>query len=363
MGRTSSLALIYSAVSIIAVTILKICTKENTPEDSMKYSAVMMKNRILPSTSNSMTDLVAILNALENNIPFGFAHFNDGEIEAMNYNEGFKTVYSWMQDSSSLLTATMQKAFLNTADNFYIGIPCNCEFRGCSFLLALRYLNISHNLPYHLTDDIKHCDQYHEPDVPESNDKACPITPTTLIFSNDKLKNRITVSTLFINGNYIRAKKELTRILGTVCKDQGRMVHVVTAYNRTIKNLPFPVKSVQYIAEKNAFQINYETIRTKEFLEKAEYKSGDVVLIMAGPLGRILSSEWTSLRSDVTFLELGSFWDTELWNRPKHHLGLSRSCMSRDDTIGIPCRNTWIHPLSQIFYFIPEGYIPYQYFC
>jgi hypothetical protein len=211
-------------------------------------------SKLLPSTSNSMSDLLVILKALENNIPFGFAHFNDGEIMAMNYREGFKTVYSWMQDSSPLLAESMQKAFLNTADNFYIGIPCNCEFRGFPFLSALRYLNISHDLSYHLTNDIIYYDQYHEP---KSNDAACPISPTNLLFPNDKLKNRITVSTLFINGNYIHAKKELTRILGSVFKDQGRMVHVVTAYNRTIKNLPFPVKSVQYIAEKNAFQINY----------------------------------------------------------------------------------------------------------
>jgi hypothetical protein len=117
----------------------------------------------------------------------------------------------------------MQGAFLNTAESFYVGIPCNCEFRGYPFLSALRYLNISHNLPYHLTDHIKYYDDYHDP---VSNEKACPITPTTLIYPNEKLKNRITVSTVFINGNYIRAKKELTRILGTVCKVHYIYIHI-----------------------------------------------------------------------------------------------------------------------------------------
>jgi hypothetical protein len=290
MARTYNIALIYIIVLIVILFVFIICKNELSSYKYVKFPTIMITNKVLPITSNSMSDLLVILDALENNIPFGFAHFNDGEIMAMNYREGFKTVYDWMQDSSTLLADSMQKALLNTADNFYIGIPCNCEFRGFAFLSALRYLNISHNLPYHLTVDIKsstkeHYDQYHQP---KSDDDACPITPTTLVFPNKKLKNRITVSTLFINGNYVRAKKELIRILSIVCINQGRMVHVVTAYNRTIKNLPFPVKSVQYIAKKNAFQINYENFRTYEFLVKANYKSGDVVLIMAGPLGKYL---------------------------------------------------------------------------
>jgi hypothetical protein len=108
MGRTCSIALIYIVISITVIIIFKMNIKENVSSEYVKYSTVMVKNRILPSTSNSMTDLVVILNALEDNIPFGFAHFNDGEIMAMNYREGFKTVYSWMQDSSPLLAKAMQ---------------------------------------------------------------------------------------------------------------------------------------------------------------------------------------------------------------------------------------------------------------
>jgi hypothetical protein len=59
-------------------------------------------------------------------------------------------------------------------------------------------------------------------------------------------------------------------------------------------------------------------------------RSGDVVLIMCGPLGRILSSEWTWLRPDVTFLEIGSFFDTTTSQR-EYALHKSIPCMSKDD--------------------------------
>jgi hypothetical protein len=66
-------------------------------------------------------------------------------------------------------------------------------------------------------------------------------------------------------------------------------------------------------------------------------------VLLAGPLGRILASEWSWLRPRVTFLEMGSFWDVELWSRGNHHLGVYRPCSSANDIIGFPCTNSWIH--------------------
>jgi hypothetical protein len=60
---------------------------------------------------------------------------------------------------------------------------------------------------------------------------------------------------------------------------------------------------------------------------------------MAGPLGRILSSEWTLHRPDVTFLELGSLWDKDLWKRNYKANTRNVSCMSQRDVQDTKLRN------------------------
>ena len=303
---------------------------------------------LLPATNNTMKDVSLLLTALENNVPFGFAHFNDGELQALDCNDGKKTVFAWMQACTPALSAAMRAAMTRTAPNFYLGLPCNCEFRGRYFLKALQLLNVSHGLPY-TYDDAMHMRR-----GVHNDDTACPAVPTPLrhvhrgaatASGGASLVGRITVAPLFINGNYLRAKKELVRILTAALSRQRRRVHAVVAAGRQVGRLPVPLASVQRIAQRDAFEANYTVCRTDAFLRQAGYADGDVVMIMAGPLGRILASEWTWLRPRVTFLELGSFWDVELWDRPRHRLGLPRPCSARTDTVGLSCSHPWAHSL------------------
>jgi hypothetical protein len=291
-----------------------------------------------------MKDLPLLLRALEDNQAFGYAHFNDGEMQALDCNEGRKTVFAWMQTCTPKLSYVMKMAMTHTAPSFYLGLPCNCEFRGRYYLKALHVLNITHNLPYTWEDAMLNRKVHND-------DMACPAHPAVLQYPGEsaRFKGRITVAPLFINGNYLRAKKELIRILRRAITEQKRAVHVVVAHGRRVDNLPITVTSVQHIAQNDAFEANYDEFRTPAFLDKAGYRDGDVVMIMAGPLGRILASEWTWLRPRITFLELGSFWDVELWNRQKHHLGQRRPCSARTDTVGLSCNHRWVHeflPLS-----------------
>lgn len=348
----------FVVVCILFVSLLLVYSNFRTSSDTRR-NAISETDYLLqlPKASNSMSDLSSILRAMESNIPFGFAHFNDGEMMALECSEGQKTVFSWSQRCTPRLKEAMQNAFMKTAPNFYIGIPCNCEFRGISYLVALRFLNISHNLPYRLMAGRRYDD---DTQLPLNNDAACPAIRPILTMPNDYLRDRITVATLFINGNYIRAKKELTRIINKAVSVQNRGVHAIVAHNRKVHKLPFPLKSVKHIAQKDAFEANYDEFRTMDFLSAANYKPNDIVLIMAGPVGRILASEWALLRSDITFLEMGSFWDVELWSRPKHHLGISRACMDTKDITGLSCAHWWVHYVPTIF---PEGYLPLPYFC
>ena len=299
---------------------------------------------LLPATNNTMKDLPIILKALMNQIPFGFAHFNDGEMQALDCIAGKKAVFTWEQACSANLGRAIHNALTHTAPNFYLGLPCNCEFRGRYFLKALHVLNITHNLPYTLEDTMLSRGVYND-------DTACPVVPARLTFPTPHLRGRITVAPLFINGNYNHAKKELIRLLIYARNVQQRAIHIVTAHGRHVERLPIPISSTQWIAQKDAFEHNYETFRTSTFLNNvAKYKDGDIVMIMGGPFGRILASEWTWLRPNVTFLELGSFWDTELWNRPKHHLGSIRRCSSNTDTIGVSSCSFGTNPILSTFF-------------
>ena len=76
----------------------------------------------LPKASNSMKDLNIILDLLKRGIPFGYSHFNDGEINAIyGCKEGESTDWGWQNCSSGLKRALVQ-SMRNTAPNFYIGL-------------------------------------------------------------------------------------------------------------------------------------------------------------------------------------------------------------------------------------------------
>jgi hypothetical protein len=295
--------------------------------------------KLLPPTTRSMRDLKMLLNALENNVPFGYAHFNDGEINAINCPEGGETDWGW-QKCSTKLKEVMIRAMSHTAPNFLVGITCLCEFNMKAWVYTMHFLNVTHDLPYSVTD---------LPKLKPGTD-PCPDIPPTLHqvhwlrrafchghlrqyifftldhasstirkFPNEVLKNRITVATIFINGNNEHARTEILRILRKATGEQGRNIHVVTGEGHDTNKLPFKVKSVIRTAKHHAFDRDYDTLRKPWFVEQSKFAPGDIVLIMAGPFGRILASEWTWLRPDVTFIDQGSFWDVELWGRKGAH--------------------------------------------
>lgn len=231
----------------------------------------------LPSTSTSMRDLLILLKLLEDNVPFGYAHFNDGEINALNCPDGGETDWGWQKCSSSLKDA-MIRSMSRTAHNFYIGITCSCEFNMKPWVITMDILNITHTLPYSSKK------------LPTITGDPCPDVPPVLKFPSEQLKIRLTVATIFINGNNAHARKELVRILNKAINEQGRAVHVVTAEGHTTDRLPFKVKSVIRAAKHHAFDRDYEAFRSPAFVDKTKFAPNDIVLIMAGPFGRIIAS-------------------------------------------------------------------------
>jgi len=97
----------------------------------------------LPPTTQNMKDLKVFLFLLERNIAFGFAHYNDGEIlAATDCPEGGETDHGWQKCSDKLKVA-LSNSMINTARNFYLGVPCMCEFMMKSWLASMSLLNIT----------------------------------------------------------------------------------------------------------------------------------------------------------------------------------------------------------------------------
>lgn len=264
-----------------------------------------------------MQDILLLLGALEQGIPFSFAHINDGEVTALHCKEGRSTAKK-KQPCSKPLQLAMHQAIQHRASNFYLGAICPCSFSFGENLLLFAELNVTYQGQV-------------------TRDSKCPLAPPRLTFPqiiNDDqslLADRLTVGNVFSSGNYAYAKSELSRILVDITKHSARSIHIVagascskTTYMYSTFDpraqrfedsavFPFPVKSYHPIASRNAFWYNYQEMRNMSFLRQhAKVRPDDVVLLLAGPLGRILASEWAHLQPSASFLDLGSMWDAEL---------------------------------------------------
>lgn len=320
----------------------------------------------LPDLNGDMSDLPALLSALESSEPFGFAHFNDGEIKmADDCERGSKMQlnmdYGWQkctEEIAEVMRSSLSLHFLSPAailgnehgfnystdikneaerrvhairtrrSNFYAGIPCRCEFNGLPHQHALHLLAVNVSS---IGNEIETC--------PTRN-----MLNETLIATDSLLHGRITPATLFINGNYFKAKSRLVTFLSRLGRstpsNSSRLVHVVTGLGHETNRLPFK-NTAHFAPKEHAFEHKYESMRSLEYThghteansdtKSVGFADGDVVLLMLGPLGRILASEWTFIRDKVTFIDLGSFFDMVLWNR-KHQLGRQRTCMHMMDS-------------------------------
>jgi mannosyltransferase OCH1-like enzyme len=86
-------------------------------------------------------------------------------------------------------------------------------------------------------------------------------------------------------------------------KNLSRVVYVCSENAKT-ENLPFKPYFIYKVPNTDAWSCFEEVKYLYLSLRK-----GDVVVLACGPLGRVLVYEWFSKRPDITFLELGSFFD------------------------------------------------------
>jgi len=210
-------------------------------------------------TDNTRCDLHLLFQRLIARIPFSYVHFNDGEIDAMMHSTG--QTDRGMQTLSKQLQQVMLQAFQREGSGLVFGIPCPTEFKRQSEF-AVRTLH------------------------------------------NSSVER--TLATVFINGNYQDSKTEYLR------RNPDRNVHLVASDASNViafqEQTGLELKTITYVPSKNAFPTAYESL-----IHKTEHQlPGDIVILCAGPLGRILAVEWFLQRPETTYLEMGSYFDQEL---------------------------------------------------
>lgn len=203
-----------------------------------------------------------IHNLLENNKPFAFARFNDGEIGGL-LNKDF-IASRGAQIISLNLKNKLLEALTFKSYNYWVGIPCPVCY------------------------------------------------PEMHSFANNLLGDYEfkTLAVELINRNYSKFIIEIVPLLKT------RNIHWVGGTDQNLKLLlleGFNIISHTKVPTHNAFSA-YEQIRGLY----VQFNTNDVVIISAGPLERVLVYEWFKIRPDLTILGLGSTldpWTRGVWHR------------------------------------------------
>lgn len=227
----------------------------------------MLSTRATTASRGDMNDVSILLARLAVGLPFAYAHFNEGEVRAATQSTGH--VPSRKQHYSPELRAAMAQAFATVHPHFYIGLPCRVEF-------------------------------------PREYMSALKLTPRTSM-------PRHTPATLFINGNYKPVGSLLPQLLHWRTRGQGRTgsLHLVVSHAANLslfeERTGLQPKTVHRVPTTDAFSALERLVGIDEV-----FVGGDVIILCAGVLGRLLTAKWVGRRPNTTFLELGSFFTPEL---------------------------------------------------
>ena len=227
----------------------------------------LLSRRAAAPSQHEMNDVTILLARLALGIPFSYVHFNEGEVHAALHATG--AVPNRAQRFSPALREAMRAAMNAAHPNLYAGVPCRAEF-------------------------------------PREHLSALQLVSTE--------SARRTAATLFINGNFpllmtakgglfvdlLRRRAQGEHSLHLVASEAADIVRFSAATRLVPKTVVRTPKRDSFARRDNV---------SREALP--QFDDGDIVIVCTGALGRILVTEWTRLRPQTTFLELGSFFDPE----------------------------------------------------
>lgn len=213
-----------------------------------------------------------IASFLRGNIPFCFSKMNDGEMSSILKID--TPISRGYQSPNPGLSEKLKQALQYKAHNYFVGMPCKFCYSG------------HHRMAMMLAGDEK----YNE--------------------------NAFYPANILINSNYIKTKNLLEEVL------PNKNVSIVINENANIDRLPFTPKLVVKVPESNSWDV-FDKVKTINRL----FNDGDVVLLLCGPLGRVLCYEWYKANNKITLLELGSFYDNLTMNKAyMYHTGTVPLC-------------------------------------
>ena len=192
---------------------------------------------------------------LENNIPFGFARFNDGEM--MGISQAHTIVARGDQYVDETLRAALRSALEHKQKNYYIGVPCSL----CYPLWSSLAKEIAGEDYEYLT--------------------------------------RAVVTT---NRNWKHFVDTFPKVMG-----DRRLIWIGGNDQDTepLKEMGLNIVNTVKLPRRNSWDL-YEGIKQKV---TPIFKTGDVVAISLGPTARVLVRDWFKQFPDTTFIDIGSNMD------------------------------------------------------
>jgi hypothetical protein len=198
-----------------------------------------------------MHHIDTLLTNLEQNVPFALARFNDGEM--MGIISPGSVVARGDQIVNTELSQMLNNALQYQQENYWVGLPCSTCF-------------------------------------PEYSDVAKRLVDTDYEY--------LTHAVVFTNRNWKRVVAEVPELM------KDRTIYWVSGHDQDISKLTFTITEQHIVPAVNAWKV-YQSI--KDLVYKFEKNS--IVMISCGPMSRVLTKDWFSLRPDLTVLDIGSTWD------------------------------------------------------
>ena len=218
-----------------------------------------------PTTSNHVLEnYLMFIEKLQKKEPFAFAHFNDGEMRYI-FNYSHDAISRGAQEYDAHLADDLQQAFLNPNPLFYRGIPCATCF-------------------------------------PQMN-----LDTIHLLFESEN-KNNNTVPACVFHHTYWNTNYR--NLFFDALKTYDRITWITNPRFNVDLVLEHREKRQIILPETNAYTVYAHHTRNLTF------QQGELVLLLCGPVGRILASKWIDLYPETTFLCLGSYFDHLAFGTP-----------------------------------------------
>ena len=201
---------------------------------------------------------------------FAFAHFNDGEMQYI-LEKNKVTISRGAQKYTAELAKHLKRVFLINNAKFYKGIPCESCFK---------------EMKKESIELLRHTEDPLPPHHPTTHQKV-----NACIFHHNYVERR---HELFME---MQKYKTQTWIISTEFNIE-KVINTLGLMDTKIRQYRLPVNNA------------YETyLKFKKEYEEIKYEKNELVILLCGPVGRIIAGEGIVNNPETTFLCLGSYFD------------------------------------------------------